>query len=166
MHQADFLLAAAEIAIAFVAFGSLISVIGMRDGSAEQLIRSIRLVSVLILGLATVALCLLPFVIAEYGVSEVASFRIASAMVLVLDTAANLYLLRRNPPEMYKQRLPAALMFLLAAVASVLLLVITIGLVPDDRVASLYLTTVVLHLVGAAQFFYLIVVSMLLSTRA
>lgn len=166
MWQADFLLTTAEIATAFAAFGSLISVIGRRDGSAEQLILSIRLISVLILGLDTIALCLVPFAVAEYGLSEAVSIRVASAMVLILDTAGSVYLVRRNPPEMYAQRFATALMFSLASVASLLLLTIALGLIPDALFSPFYLTSVVLHLAGAAQFFYLIVVSVLLPAES
>ena len=161
MQQADFLLTTAEIAIAFAAFASLISVIGGRDSGAAQQIAAMRLLCVLVLALLTAALCLLPFPIREFGLSGSDTFRLSSAIVLVPESVGTFYLVKRAPAGFYSEQFASGLSIGLALVAGVLLLASAGGVFAGSTLSAVYLSLVVLHLVGAGQFFLLVIASVM-----
>jgi hypothetical protein len=77
------LLTIAEIAVAFAGFASLVSVLGSTSSHEHPLVQSIRFRGMVVLSLTVLAFSLVPFVPMSLGVSPLTSWRISSALFLV-----------------------------------------------------------------------------------
>jgi hypothetical protein len=95
LETRDLLLTVAEVATAFAGFASLAAVFANSSREVARM-TEMRFQSMLVYSLATVAFCFVPLVPQYYDFSTGSTWQIASSLLAVGITAANLLLFLRN----------------------------------------------------------------------
>ena len=75
LNEFDVLLVIAQLSVAFAGFASLASALGNRSDGGETRVDAGRLINMLIIGLCTTMLALLPFIPALFGFTEAMVWR-------------------------------------------------------------------------------------------
>lgn len=154
MQDTELLLSLAEIAGVFVGFGALIAV---RSGGASGPYEVAYMRMVVWLGMLTVIAALTPVTLDRYGLTEHQILALSSLLVVACQSA--MIALGVRTPELraaeaalsQKQRIGEGLATAFFAMVTVIAVVtIVLGLAPGLE-AALYLTVVVLILMGAAM---------------
>lgn len=152
MQPADLLVQLAGIAGVFVGFGALIAV---RGGGVSDAREVAYMRAVVWMGLMTVVAALAPLTLGLYDLSEQHVWRVSS--VIVLAGYFGMVAISVRTPEAKASEAAASRAFrvtegmfslLWAVVAAIALIVIALGLRPELD-AALYVTVVVLILLGA-----------------
>ena len=140
MDPRDLLLTIAEVAIAFAGFASLAAVLATRS-ERTAMANAMRLRSLLIYSLATVAFCFVPFVPSYYGLSTTASWNLSSLLLAVFVGCANLLLTRyyggANPTKVPIYRLIPWLASTWLPIALVVLGLLGVGTIIGNYILAL-----------------------------
>ncbi len=160
MPDADLLLSLAEIAGVFVGFGALIAV---RSGGASEVAEIAYMRAVVSMGMLTIVVALAPVTLARYDLSTHQVWALSSALVLVgwlvwfvsmartpeyrANMAAEIEADRATRPRWLVVVTAVAFVLYLGAMA-LATVIILLGLRPELE-AALYVTVVVLILLGA-----------------
>jgi hypothetical protein len=90
VQNSELLLTIAEIAVAFTGFASLISVLASKSTTEHPLLQSVRFQGMVNMSLIAVAFSLVPFVPLHLGLSPALSWRISSALFLLVGLASTI----------------------------------------------------------------------------
>jgi hypothetical protein len=83
LQNADLLQTIAEVAVAFLGFASLVSILGRRASSAPPELQAGRLRGMVQSGLVVITFCFVPFIFHRFGVPEELVWRFSSAGLAV-----------------------------------------------------------------------------------
>jgi hypothetical protein len=95
MEEKDLLLTMAEVAVAFVGFSSLVSILGRRGSTDDPRLDAIRMRGLIESSLLVVAFSLVPSILHHYEVSALARWRLSSALFATAAGALSYLELRR-----------------------------------------------------------------------
>ena len=158
MQDADLFMELAGIAGVFVGFGALIAV---RSGGASDAHEVAYIRSIVSIAVWVAVAALAPVTLSRYGLAGHDLWLACSVLALVL--VHGMYAVNFRTPEM-RQEYPAssrrevAINVILLVILVVALILVALGLVPDQEPA-LYLTAVELGLLGTALTLLLLVFS-------
>ena len=163
MSGTELLPTIAEVSVAFAGFASLVTVLGQRHSGDDFEVNVVRLRGMLETSLIAVIFSLTPFLPREFGVSDVASWRLASAFFALTGSARLAVAFGRGRASHANASLAQALV-LVQAVAIVLLASIAVGLVAE-RASGFYLIALFIYLSVSTFFFLRLVLSLVSSQR-
>ncbi len=158
MQDTDLFLSLAEIAGVFVGFGALIAVRSSGPSESQE-VSYMR--AVVVMGMLTIVAALAPVVLERYGVAGHQAWALSALLAVVAFLAMGLAMARTpeyraswatelaTPRSRWLSLADAVASLLYYVPLIVLPIVIVLGLVPEQE-AALYLTLVVLYMLGAA----------------
>jgi len=155
VQRSDLLLTTAQIGMALAGFAGLVTLLGRPDPREDHRLNEVRFRSMVELSLLLAAFCLLPFVPAELGLSDAASWRLSSAAYAIASLWFIVRSVRRNRRSMGR-------VLVVGAVTGVLLLVCAVQFVAlalnalgrfGGAEAGVYFGGLFVHFLGASFFF-------------
>ena len=160
LPESEFLFVCAEIAAAFVGFASVVAILGQRRGRDDVSLDAFRLRIMLEAGLITVFAALLPVVLHQAGFGE-STWRVSGGLTALIGIPmlANAVRRFRRAKTTPASRMAGALVGGLLFLASVVLLLATIGVLADP--VTSYFVALYIYLATAAIGLYRVVTSLL-----
>lgn len=96
MIETDILFIMAEVSVALAGFSAVIGVLGARSGTSDVRVDALRLQIMLESGLLVAAFSIIPALLATFEISASTSWRIASAIFLLIQIPSEFIALRRT----------------------------------------------------------------------
>ncbi len=149
--------------MALAGFASLVTVLGQRHSGGDFEVNVVRLRGMLETSLIALVFSLTPFLPRELGISDVASWRLASAFFALAGGARLAVKFTEGLVNHASTSLAYALV-LVQALAIVLLASIAVGLV-SERASGCYLIALFIYLSVSTIFFLRLVLSLVSSQR-
>jgi hypothetical protein len=166
MRDADFLFVTAEVAVAFAGFASIVGVLGRRTTRDHPLIDAFRLRGLLECSLVVVCFSLLPYALIRSFPTELAAWRLSSALFAVAGGLSFLSIFKRRK---LVEGIPVSLglrgtIFLLYLLPLPTLLFISLGSAGEGGV-GLYLLCLLSYLLAGGIGFFRVMVSFIAAVR-
>jgi hypothetical protein len=158
LQNIDLLLTIAEVAVAFMGFASLVSILGQRSSRDSAVVQAARLRGLITSSLVVVAFAFFPFVPHLFGSSQLAVWRISSAVLVVAGAGiagvafGNIGRVRRAGPIPPGFAWRGVVIGMILMVAEALLLGNALGAFPVSA-AAIYIVSLLL-LLGLAGFMF------------
>jgi hypothetical protein len=168
LQNADLLQTIAEVAVAFVGFASLVSILGRRASSAPPELQAGRLRGMVQSGLVVIAFCFVPFIFHRFGVPEPLVWRLSSAGLAVAGIGVLRFglgitrRLRADGLASAQHRRRTRVFIANVAAAEVVLSASILGVL-HERAAAAYLTGLLAFLFLAGFLFAGVISSFLIS---
>jgi O-antigen/teichoic acid export membrane protein len=153
--ETDTLLTLAEIAATFAGFAALVSAIRRRSEDPETMHDILRLRVTISSSVVIVILALIPIGLANYGLSEVAVWRISGIVFLILSIGVIWSFLRIYRPveDQFPRDEWSVRVFVVLQVAIVVALLVAVLNIAPELSYAVYITALVCYLSQAAYIF-------------